>query len=888
MIRHPPLREVIGTNALVAHPRSDLTAPLGRAFGALPGALGGIQARGEDLHRAILILILASLILTLDDRARRQVRDADGALGLVDVLTARAGAAVGVDLQVLRVDVHLDGVHLRQHGHGGGAGVDASAGLRLRYALDAVHPAFKLQAGVRPLPADEQACLTHAAELRLVEVRKLGLPAVRVGVHGIHSIETMRKERRFFPADTGAQLQNDIAVIVRVARQQQHAQRLLELRAAGLAEGRIFNSATLDKATQELRRQYLAKGHYGVEVTTNVSPLERNRVRVTINVDEGAASSIKEIHFTGLKAAKASELRDVMQLSTPGWFTWYTKRDQYSREKLAGDLESIRSWYLNRGYLDYRLDSVQVTIAPNKEDVFISINIHEGLPYKVKTVKVEGEQLGLNDQLSELTKPVKIGETYNAESVNQVSSAIKDKLSVLGYAFATANPNPVTNSADHTVDVVYTVDPGRRAYVRNVFVTGNTRTRDEVVRREVRQYEASWFDSDKVKLSRDRIDRLGFFDEVTAEPVPVPGTRDEVDLKVHVKERPTGSISLGAGFSSSDGIILSAGISQNNIFGTGNSASIEASNSDSTRTYALSLTQPYVTPEGVSRTIDVYDRRVDLDDLDVANVMYETLGAAVSYGIPVTELDRIFLGAKIEQTKVTLRGTRGSGDASPERYWDYVDNFGKDPKSIAATFGWSRDSRDNALAPNKGRYQRVSGEVSLPVLDLRYYKVSYQLQQYWPLSKNVTLAFNTELGYAGAYGDKEYPFFKNFYAGGIGSVRGYETSSLGPRDTNGDNMGGQKLFDFSTELYVPLPGADRTLRAFGFFDGGWVWGSGGSGSNQGTDTSNVSLSDLRYSVGVGVAWISPLGPLKFSLAFPLNKKKGDDVQRFQFQIGTSF
>ena len=612
------------------------------------------------------------------------------------------------------------------------------------------------------------------------------------------------------------------------------------LRAAGLAEGRIFNSATLDKATQELRRQYLAKGHYGVEVTTNVSPLERNRVRVTINVDEGAASSIKEIHFTGLKAAKASELRDVMQLSTPGWFTWYTKRDQYSREKLAGDLESIRSWYLNRGYLDYRLDSVQVTIAPNKEDVFISINIHEGLPYKVKTVKVEGEQLGLNDQLSELTKPVKIGETYNAESVNQVSSAIKDKLSVLGYAFATANPNPVTNSADHTVDVVYTVDPGRRAYVRNVFVTGNTRT------------------------------------------------RDEVDLKVHVKERPTGSISLGAGFSSSDGIILSAGISQNNIFGTGNSASIEASNSDSTRTYALSLTQPYVTPEGVSRTIDVYDRRVDLDDLDVANVMYETLGAAVSYGIPVTELDRIFLGAKIEQTKVTLRGTRGSGDASPERYWDYVDNFGKDPKSIAATFGWSRDSRDNALAPNKGRYQRVSGEVSLPVLDLRYYKVSYQLQQYWPLSKNVTLAFNTELGYAGAYGDKEYPFFKNFYAGGIGSVRGYETSSLGPRDTNGDNMGGQKLFDFSTELYVPLPGADRTLRAFGFFDGGWVWGSGGSGSNQGTDTSNVSLSDLRYSVGVGVAWISPLGPLKFSLAFPLNKKKGDDVQRFQFQIGTSF
>ncbi|MCI5850092.1 MAG: outer membrane protein assembly factor BamA, partial [Sutterellaceae bacterium] len=639
---------------------------------------------------------------------------------------------------------------------------------------------------------------------------------------------------------------------------------------------------------QELRRQYLAKGNYGVEVTSNVSPLERNRVRVSINVDEGSASSIKQIHFTGLKAADEDDLRDVMQLSTPGWFTWYTKRDQYSREKLAGDLESIRSWYLNRGYLDYRLDSVQVTIAPNKEDVFISINIHEGEPYKVKSVKVEGEQLGLDKELAALLVPVKVGSTYNAETVNTVSSSLKEKLSTLGYAFASANPNPVTDKDSHTVDIIYTVDPGRRAYVRNVVVTGNTRTRDEVVRREVRQYEASWFDSDKVKLSRDRIDRLGFFDEVTAEPVPVPGTRDQVDLKVHVKERPTGSITLGAGLSSSDGVIVSAGISQNNIFGTGNSASVEASNSDSSRTYAISLTQPYITPEGISRSIELYDRKVDLDDLDVANVQYETLGASLSYGIPVTELDRIYVGAKAEQTEVTLRGTRGDENASPERYWDYVDNFGQKPKSVAATFGWSRDSRDNALAPNKGRYQRLNAEITFPVLDLRYYKVNYQFQQYWPLTKRITFAFNTELGYAGSYGDKEYPFFKNFYGGGIGSVRGFESSSLGPRDTNGDNLGGQKIFDFSAELYLPLPGADRTLRMFGFLDGGWVWGKGGSRYYGGTDTSNISLGDLRYSVGLGVAWISPLGPLKFSLAAPLNDKKGDDLQRFQFQIGTSF
>ena len=368
----------------------------------------------------------------------------------------------------------------------------------------------------------------------------------------------------------------------------------------------------------------------------------------------------------------------------------------------------------------------------------------------------------------------------------------------------------------------------------------------------------------------------------------VPGTRDQVDLKVHVKERPTGSITLGAGLSSSDGVIVSAGISQNNIFGTGNSASVEASNSDSSRTYAISLTQPYITPEGISRSIELYDRKVDLDDLDVANVQYETLGASLSYGIPVTELDRIYVGAKAEQTEVTLRGTRGDENASPERYWDYVDNFGQKPKSVAATFGWSRDSRDNALAPNKGRYQRLNAEITFPVLDLRYYKVNYQFQQYWPLTKRITFAFNTELGYAGSYGDKEYPFFKNFYGGGIGSVRGFESSSLGPRDTNGDNLGGQKIFDFSAELYLPLPGADRTLRMFGFLDGGWVWGKGGSRYYGGTDTSNISLGDLRYSVGLGVAWISPLGPLKFSLAAPLNDKKGDDLQRFQFQIGTSF
>ena len=316
------------------------------------------------------------------------------------------------------------------------------------------------------------------------------------------------------------------------------------LRDVGMAEGRIFDQAVLERADQELRRQYLARGYYGVSVKTTVTPLERNRVRITISVDEGRASSISAIRFVGNKTFDNDELADLMQLGVPNWFSWYTKRDLYSREKLAADLESIRSFYMNQGYLDFKIDSVQVSIAPNKSDVYVTINMTEGEKYTVNDVRLTGDLLGLDSELQALITLEK-GEMYNAEKVKNVSSAITDKLATLGYAFATANASPISDAQGRTVDIVYTVDPGRRAYVRRVNITGNNRTRDEVIRREVRQYEAAWFNSDLVKLSRDRIDRLGYFESVTAEPKPVPGTRDQVDLEVNVKERPTGSISLG-------------------------------------------------------------------------------------------------------------------------------------------------------------------------------------------------------------------------------------------------------------------------------------------------------------------------------------------------------
>ena len=657
-------------------------------------------------------------------------------------------------------------------------------------------------------------------------------------------------------------------------------------RDVGLAEGRIFDHATLDRADQEIRRQYLARGYYGVDVKTTVTPLDRNRVRLSMVVDEGEAASIKSIRFVGNHIMSDDDLSEQMSLTPSGWMTWYTKGDLYSREKLAADIEAIRSYYLNSGYLDFKVDSVQVSIAPNKKDIFITINVTEGAQYRISGVELTGDMLGLQSELESLIE-IENDSIYNAEVINNASTAMVDKLTTLGYAFATARPTPVVTGPNEA-KIVYTIDPGRRAYVRRVNISGNSKTQDEVIRREVRQYEASWFDSDSVKLSRDRIDRLGFFDSVTVEPKPVSGTRDQVDLEVVVKERPTGSVSLGAGYSTSDGVILSGGFSQNNIFGTGKAFSAEVNTSDSSRTYAVSLTEPYITPEGISRSISVYDRRVDMDELEIADdVEYETLGASINWGIPFTEYDRVYLGMKWESTSVD------AGTGAPTRYKQYVDDFGEDPHAVAATIGWSRDSRDNALAPTRGTYQRFSGEVTFPVLDLRYYRASYQLQHYWPMTKDLTLAFNGEVGYGDSWGGKAYPFFKNFYAGGIGSVRGFENSSLGPKDygTTGDddsNAGGQALLNFSVELLMPLPGADRTLRWFTFLDGGWVWGDSYNSAGRVEDSMKIDLGDLRYSVGIGVAWISPLGPLKFSIAAPLNDKEGDEVERFQFQIGTGF
>ncbi|GAB4470132.1 MAG: outer membrane protein assembly factor BamA [Burkholderiaceae bacterium] len=643
------------------------------------------------------------------------------------------------------------------------------------------------------------------------------------------------------------------------------------LREVGLAEARVFDRSLLERAEQELKRQYLGRGLYAVRVTTTVTPVERNRVNIVMAVDEGEAARIRSIRFTGNKAFTDRQLLREIELSTPGWFTWYTKRDQYARQKLQGDLETLRSFYLNRGYLDFNVESTQVSISPDKQDIYITINLVEGERYTISDVKLAGELLGLEDELRGLID-IKPGETFNAERLNNVSKRITDRFSQLGYAFASANPVPEANRDKREVAFTILVDPGRRVYVRRVNITGNARTRDEIIRREVRQFENAWFDSDKVRLSRDRIDRLGFFEKVEVETPAVPGSLDQIDVNFNIKERPTGNIQAGAGYSSTEKLVLQAAYTQQNVFGSGHAISFEVNTSRANRTFALTHVDPYVTIDGISRTSEIFERKSNLARLSLGSVDFTQRGGAVRFGVPFTEFDTVFFGLGYEGTRIGLTAF------SPLRYIDYVNRFGQDSQALIGTVGWARDSRDNILVPTRGRYQRAFLEVGTPALDLQYYRLTYQYQQFMPLTTRFTLAFNGEVGVGGGYGGKAYPLFKNFYAGGIGSVRGYDGGSLGPRDAVGDPLGGTRRVNGSVEALLPLPGADRTLRALAFVDAGQVWGA----------DEPVRLGDLRYSAGFGIAWISPIGPLKLSYAYPLKQQPLDRTQRFQFQIGTGF
>jgi outer membrane protein insertion porin family len=646
---------------------------------------------------------------------------------------------------------------------------------------------------------------------------------------------------------------------------------LKALKDSGIGEGLPFDRALVDRAEQEIKRQYLSKSLYGAEVSTTITPLERNRVNVVFTMTEGESAKIRDIRIVGNKAFSESTLLGLMGRTTSGWLTWYTKSDRYSRSELDADLEALRAHYTNRGYLEFEVESTQVTISPDKQEISITISVREGQPYTVTAVRLEGQYLGREEDFRRLVQ-IRPGDPYRSADVAATSKLFADLFGQFGYAFARTEARPEIDRAAGQVVVVLNADPQRRVYVRRVNVAGNDRTRDEVIRREFRQFESAWYDGNRIKVSRDRVDRLGYFKEVNVETEEVPGSPDQVDLTLKVVERPTGNLLVGAGYSSSDKLSFTASIKQENVFGSGNYLGLEFNTSSSNRNLVLSTVDPYWTIDGISRAIDVYYRTNKPINSQGAEYELATPGATIRFGVPFSDFDTVFFGIGVEQTRI-------NGEVTNKSYRDYRELYGASSMALPLTLGWARDQRDSIISPTTGRYQRVNVEWSVAG-DVRYLRTNLQFQQYIPLSTRFTLGVNAELGWGKGLGGKPYPIFKNFYGGGLGSVRVFEQGSLGVVDVTNNYIGGNRRLNVNAELYVPVPGTgtDKSLRLFGFMDAGNVWG----------ESEKITGDSIRASAGIGLSWISPVGPLKLSWGAPVKKQPSDRIEKFQFQIGTAF
>lgn len=644
------------------------------------------------------------------------------------------------------------------------------------------------------------------------------------------------------------------------------------LKDVGIGEGKPFDKALADRAEQELKRQYLTRSLYGAEVTTTITPIERNRVNVSFSVTEGEPAKIAEIRILGNKVFSESTLTGLLEQTTSGWLTWYTKTDRYSRAKLNADLETIRSYYLNRGYLEFNVESTQVTISPDKQSISVAITISEGQPYTVNGIKLEGDFLGREEEFKRLVA-LKPGQPYNGEAVAQTTRNFQDLYGTFGYAFARVESRPEIDRATGQVTVTLVGEPQRRVYVRRVLISGNTRTRDEVIRREFRQFESSWYDGARIKASRDRVERLGYFKDVTIDTTEVPGSPDQVDVTLTVTERPTGNIQIGAGYSSASKLSLSGSISQENVFGSGNYLGIQVNTASTGRSLGVTTVDPYFTVDGVSRAIDVFYRTVKPINNLGEEYEFASYGGSVKFGVPFSEDDTVFFGIGYETTRITTR------TGLPNSYWLFREQFGASAMSIPLTIGWKKDNRDSVITPTAGAMKRVNLEMS-PVGDSRYTIANLQYQEFFPLGRKFSLMINGEFAYGKGLGGRPYPIFKNFYGGGLGSVRVFEPGTLGPVDVTGSYTGGNRKFNLNTEFYVPVPGSgnDKSFRLFGFLDAGNVWGQ----------DEKLDFQDVRASAGVGISWLSPMGPLRLSYGSPIRKKSTDRIERFQFQIGTAF
>ncbi len=649
---------------------------------------------------------------------------------------------------------------------------------------------------------------------------------------------------------------------------------LTGLKQIGLAEGRVFDRSLLDKVEQELQRQYFSRGKYAVKLDTTVTPLERNRVGILIDISEGEVARIKQINIVGNHRYLDEELLDDFTLSTPTFFSFITKNDQYSKQKLAADLEILRSFYLDRGYLNFNNTSTQVSITPDKKDIYITINISEGEQYRISEVTLSGDLVVDTEELFPLVK-INPEDVFSRKRVTEAVDRISAKLGDHGYAFANVNTVPELDDDNNEVSLAFFIDPGKRVYVRRVNVEGNVSTRDEVLRREMRQMEAGWFSTEKVERSRARLQRLGYFEDVNVETPSVPGTTDQVDVNYSVTETSSGSITAGLGYSQSSGLLFNASVSQDNFLGRGKRVSFAFNNSDVNTVYSFSYTNPYYTIDGVSRGFGSYYRETDADEANLSDYTTDSFGANINFGIPITEYERIYLNTEYEN--IELKPTA----ASPSEVFEFIDQHGDTYDNIKLTGSWSHDTRNKAIFADRGGFLRVALETSVPGSGLEYYKLNYRQQQFVPLTRRLTLSLNGELGYGEGFGDHEnLPFFENFFAGGVRSVRGFEDNTLGPLDSNGNSIGGSFRVVGNAELIFPVPFFEdaKSFRMSAFFDIGNVF----------EDFQDFDADKLRYSVGLAGLWLSPMGPLSISLGYPINDEPEDELQNFQFTIGTFF
>jgi len=659
------------------------------------------------------------------------------------------------------------------------------------------------------------------------------------------------------------------------------------LEQAGLKEGVVFKRSSIDFIKAELQTVYASQGRYNAKIDTEIEPLSGNRIAVNVDIKEGKVALINHINIIGNTVFEDSELTELFDSKLASFWSWFSKDDRYSRERLSGDVERLRSHYLDRGYLNFKITSTQVSISPDKQNVFVSINVDEGAKFKIGEIKVKGELVVSEKSLREALA-IKTGDIFSRQLLSESEQEMLKVLGNSGYMFASIQPAP-SEVDDETVDVTFYLRPGKQTYVRRINIKGNEKTADLVIRRQLRQMEAALASTEKITKSKEKLDRAAFFSNVDIQTVPVPGTDDQIDVELTVEERSSGNFTASVGFSQTENLILDFGVSQDNFLGSGNRVSANVTKSDVRKEIAFDYTNPYYTVDGVSRGFDVYLRNEDFDENSSSKYKIDELGAGVTFGYPINEYQRISLRVGVEKIDVV------PSNETSEEVANYVADNGDKFTNVTTTLFWSENRLNRGVFPTKGRKQSVSLEVAAPGSDLSYYRVSYNGSWISPLSEDEKwlVGARGSVGYAEKLGDKAFPFFKNYFAGGIGSMRGVSGNSLGPDDTENESIGGNVRVVGGADLIFPMPGLNdvQKYRTSLFVDVGGVFATKCLKVNTGT-TSNCNegfnSDDLKYAAGLGFTWLTPLGPLTFSYAKLLNKEAGDDEKKFDFTLGGTF